>query len=411
MSDFLFKKETKEIKIEGVKKPSFWSKEEDKILMDKAKEYHFKNWNSVAKFIPGKSSIQCSARYRRIRPGLIKGVWDKDEDLKLLALYKKYGKNWATISKEMPQRTGKQIRDRFLNCLDSKYDRGKFTEKEDRLILKYHKIYGNSWAKIAKKLKTRTGDMVKNRFHSSLKKYVSNNKNFLRKKRLNPPAKDKNKISEDRIIESQNDKYPSDDQKDSKSEENAFNEKKEEKIISNIIDNFNIIKNENEIKDQEKNELNSVDNNSNNYLKNYIGRDNSNHIKINKDLIKEPLDYSKNINKIGDDDYENGQKFKGNIFNTEENNKKIIEPEFNGKCNYKYNPDDFRVFINNIRHNSFYSLNKEEKIDERLVEHKKCPYLEMDYNQNLREQLDIISNLENIIKQKLLSIQKQIENN
>ena len=322
MSDFLFKKETKEIKIESIKKPSFWSKEEDKILMDKAKEYHFKNWNSVAKFIPGKSSIQCSARYRRIRPGLIKGVWDKDEDLKLLALYKKYGKNWAAISKEMPQRTGKQIRDRFLNCLDSKYDRGKFTEKEDRLILKYHKIYGNSWAKIAKKLKTRTGDMVKNRFHSSLKKYVSNNKNFLRKKRLNPPAKNKNKISEDKIIKSQNDKYTSDNQKDSNKEENPYNLKKEEKIISIIYDNFNIIKNENDIKVHEKNEINSVNNNSNNNIKNYIG----NHIKINKDLIKEPLDYSKNINKIGDDDYENGQKFKGNIFILKKIIKKLSNP-------------------------------------------------------------------------------------
>ena len=172
------KKENKKQKIKELTKPSFWTKEEDEILMEKAQEYRYKNWNAIAKFIPGRTSIQCSARYRRIRPGLIKGAWDKEEDAKLLMLYEKYGKNWAAISKEMPHRTGKQIRDRFLNSLDTKFERGKFTEEEDQIIIKYYKIYGNSWAKIAKKLKTRTGDMVKNRFYSSLKKTILKNKNL-----------------------------------------------------------------------------------------------------------------------------------------------------------------------------------------------------------------------------------------
>ena len=204
------KKENKKSKPKEIKKPSFWTKEEDKILMDKAQEFNYKNWNAIADFIPGRTSIQCSARYRRIRPGLIKGAWDKEEDTKLLALYKKYGKNWAAISKEMPQRTGKQIRDRFLNSLDTKFSRGKFTEEEDQAIIKYFKIYGNSWAKIAKKLKTRTGDMVKNRFYSSLKKTILKNKNFLRRKRLSSsPNIIKNKINEDKNVEAKKNKFSS----------------------------------------------------------------------------------------------------------------------------------------------------------------------------------------------------------
>ena len=180
---FISKIENKKNKNKEITKPNFWTEEEDKILKEKAEEYNYKNWNSIANFIPGRTSIQCSARYRRIRPGLIKGAWDKEEDNKLLALYEKYGKNWAAISKEMPHRTGKQIRDRFLNSLDSKFERGKFTEEEDQTIIKYYKIYGNSWAKIAKKLKTRTGDMVKNRFYSSLKKIIFKNRNLLKRKR------------------------------------------------------------------------------------------------------------------------------------------------------------------------------------------------------------------------------------
>jgi hypothetical protein len=197
MTDLLFskKKDYKSNKKREIKKPNFWTEEEEKILKEKAKEFNYKNWKSIANFIPGKNSIQCSARFRRIRPGLIKGAWGKEEDSKLISLYEKYGRNWAAISKEMNQRTGKQIRDRFLNSLDTRYKRGKFSEEEDKMILKYHKIYGNQWAKIAKKIKTRTGDMIKNRFYSSLQKDIKSNKNFLKKKRKKSTKKYKTKNS------------------------------------------------------------------------------------------------------------------------------------------------------------------------------------------------------------------------
>ena len=100
----------------------------------------------------------------------------------------------------MPHRTGKQIRDRFLNSLDSKFERGKFTEEEDQTIIKYYKIYGNSWTKIAKKLNKRTGDMVKNRFYSSLKKTIFNNQNLLKRKRnTSQKNKDKNEKENNNI--------------------------------------------------------------------------------------------------------------------------------------------------------------------------------------------------------------------
>ena len=183
MKDLLFSSENEINQHKKINKINFWTEEEDKILKAKAKEFNYKNWNSIAEFIPGKNSIQCSSRYRRIRPGLVKGAWKKEEDTKLLSLYGKYGKNWAAISKEMPYRTGKQIRDRFLNSFDTNYKRGKFSEEEDKMILEYHKIYGNKWSKIAKKMKTRTGDMVKNRFYSFFKKKIINNKQLLQKKR------------------------------------------------------------------------------------------------------------------------------------------------------------------------------------------------------------------------------------
>ena len=63
----LLKKDNKKLKNKELTKPNFWTEEEDKILKEKAKEFKYKNWNSIANFIPGRTSIQCSARYRRIR--------------------------------------------------------------------------------------------------------------------------------------------------------------------------------------------------------------------------------------------------------------------------------------------------------------------------------------------------------
>ena len=161
-------------KKEKEKQSTKWTKEEDEILLKKANEYHFKKWKEVASFLPGHSSIQCSARFRRIKKGIIKGNWKKEEDDKLLELYKKYGKNWSKISKEMKTRTGKQIRDRFLNSLDERVIKRKFNNDEDEEILNLYKKYGNCWSLIAKNLKGRTGDMVKNRFYSKLIKIIKN---------------------------------------------------------------------------------------------------------------------------------------------------------------------------------------------------------------------------------------------
>ena len=413
------KKENKKQKLKESKKPSYWTDEEDQILMEKAQEYHFKNWNTIANFIPGKTSIQCSARYRRIRPGLIKGAWGKEEDEKLLMLHEKYGKNWAAISKEMPHRTGKQIRDRFLNSLDTKFERGKFTEEEDQTIIKYYKLYGNSWAKIAKKLKTRTGDMVKNRFYSSLKKTIFKNKNFLRRKRVYfSPNKYKNEEIEKKSEEIQKNESPNEIKKEPVNNKNGVDEKtEEEKEISNHIDNLNSQILENDDRVPEKNEINLVDNNFNNFS-NDFERKNLNHIIIKNDSIDDSLNYSENLNKMLDDKCENENKIKNNannyeFYNLDDNTKKN---EINHELeyidnNYNHNMDLYAIFGNNVNNYNVFNINNRDEIDERMEKYKKCPKLELNYKQNLREQLGIIFNLENIINQKLFSVQQQLENN
>lgn len=167
-----------------VRKINSWKKSEDEILLEVAKKYDYRNWNAIAKFLNGRNAIQCSARYKRIKPGIVKGAWTEEEDIVLLELLKRFGKNWSLLSKYMPSRSGKQIRDRFLNTLDPNISKEKFTIEEDNLILDLYAKFGSQWSKIAKELPWRTGDMIKNRFYSSLRKQVHNDdyRETLRKK-------------------------------------------------------------------------------------------------------------------------------------------------------------------------------------------------------------------------------------
>lgn len=156
--------------IRKIKNQKKWTKEEDELLIQLAEKYSEKNWKEISRRFIKKNSLQCFSRYKRIRPGIIKGSWKKDEDYQIIELVGQYGKSWSKISKILGTRNGKQIRDRYINVLDPEIKKGKFTEDEDTLLIQLYHENGPKWASIAKYYLNRTADMVKNRFHSSIKK-------------------------------------------------------------------------------------------------------------------------------------------------------------------------------------------------------------------------------------------------
>lgn len=80
--------------------------------------------------------------------------------------------HWSTIAAFLPQRSGKQARERWINQLDPTLKKKNWTVNDDRVILSLHARVGNKWSSIAPLLEGRTDNAVKNRFNSTLKRAV-----------------------------------------------------------------------------------------------------------------------------------------------------------------------------------------------------------------------------------------------
>ncbi len=187
------KKKQKFFIINKIKKLTKWSIEEDEILIKLAIKFKQKCWVKISKIFQNKSPSQCRARYRRIRPGIVKGHWRQEEDDLIISLVKKYGKNWAQISNSMHTRNGKQIRDRFLNYLDPNIKKDGFTSEEDKKIILLYKDFGPKWSFISQNLEGRTSDIIKNRFHSYLKRKIHLNEISKVRKKIKKSLKLKNR--------------------------------------------------------------------------------------------------------------------------------------------------------------------------------------------------------------------------
>eukprot|EP00667_Euglena_gracilis_P014916 EG_transcript_15486 len=103
---------------------------------------------------------------------VVKGGWSKEEDEKLVQLVDTFGpRGWNHIAQHLPGRLGKQCRERYINHLDPRVCKEKWTPDEDLSIMAAYRHYGPQWSKISKLLPNpRTANATKNHWNSSLKK-------------------------------------------------------------------------------------------------------------------------------------------------------------------------------------------------------------------------------------------------
>ncbi|KAM3146516.1 hypothetical protein pb186bvf_001485 [Paramecium bursaria] len=167
--EFGVKKKIAKNQDDSKRKVKIWDKDEDALLR-KFHDLYEGNWHNIAPHIPGRNISQCSQRWRRINPIQIKQKWTFEEDQRVIDLVEKRGRNWTQLAKEFPGRSGKQIRERFLNKLDPQLIHRQWAQEEDTIVLETYKEIGPKWSIIAQKLKGRSENMVKNRFYSHIQK-------------------------------------------------------------------------------------------------------------------------------------------------------------------------------------------------------------------------------------------------
>ena len=145
-----------------------------------------------------------------------------------------------------------------------------------------------------------------------------------------------------------------------------------------------------------------------------MNKDDQNYIIIKKDSIEESNNFDKSDKIIDYCEKENIKKNTVNnfqILNSDENfikNENLNEIELND--NNQYNSDLFSIFNNNVNNINIYELYQKDNIEEILNKYKNGPKLELEYNQNKIKQIGKLFDVENILNQKIFSIQKYIEN-
>ncbi|MGK3759087.1 MAG: hypothetical protein ACI8RD_011404, partial [Bacillariaceae sp.] len=95
-------------------------------------------------------------------------AWTKEEDSLLLSIVQsmRVPMKWSLVAQNLPERTGKQCRERYVNHLNPRLKVADWSPTEDATIFHLYNTIGSHWAKMSKIIPGRTDNGIKNRFHN-----------------------------------------------------------------------------------------------------------------------------------------------------------------------------------------------------------------------------------------------------
>ncbi len=148
-----------------------WTKDDDATLIDALSKCKKRKWSKIASqiFDNDKTAKDCRIRYKQLNPKyrLFSRPFTKGEDRKLKRLVFKRGRNWKLFVKYFTNRTGRQLREHYINTLD--ISPRTWTENETIVFKQLQQMLGNKWVLISKHLGRCEND-VKNQWYSLKRK-------------------------------------------------------------------------------------------------------------------------------------------------------------------------------------------------------------------------------------------------
>ena len=104
----------------------------------------------------------CEGQQKKKRAA--RNTFSNEEDKRLNELVATYGMDWVTISREMPGRNARQVKERWKNYLSSDVEHRPWTSDEDDLLYEKYREFGPKWKEISRFFEKRTEVHVKNRW-------------------------------------------------------------------------------------------------------------------------------------------------------------------------------------------------------------------------------------------------------
>ncbi|CAD8159268.1 unnamed protein product [Paramecium octaurelia] len=150
-----------------------WTQEENDILANLYLQFNG-DWQRIVERMPGRTLTQCKQYWqRKHKPEQSqKSKWTPEEDQIIRDNVNMEENNWAAIAAILKNKTGKQIRERYINKLRSDIVDVKqqpWSNMEDQKLLQLHNQLGSKWSLIARQFPGRSDLQIKNRTHKLLR--------------------------------------------------------------------------------------------------------------------------------------------------------------------------------------------------------------------------------------------------
>ncbi|GIJ86501.1 hypothetical protein Asppvi_005390 [Aspergillus pseudoviridinutans] len=147
-----------------------WTPEEDNLL---SREVHsqlaegkVKDWTVIANKIPGRTNKDCRKRWHNVLSGgFNKGYWTEEEDKLLTRAVQTHGETWTAVAEVVKTRSADQCAKRWKQCLDPQLDRSEWTEDDNRRLVEIAAVKGRRWKEIQTEyFPSRSRNTIKNQY-------------------------------------------------------------------------------------------------------------------------------------------------------------------------------------------------------------------------------------------------------